>query len=78
MGAAKDTYGTILGQRLRSQPIEREKLEEILKPVGGRYLNIVVGDRVVLLEGRDKGKIGKITKVEAKHGEVTVGGLNMV
>jgi ribosomal protein L24 len=41
-------------------------------------LNIVKGDRVVLLEGRDKGKIGKITNVDTKRVECTVEGLNMV
>ena len=78
MGSAKETYGTILGQRIRGQPIDHRKLDEVLKPVGGRYLNIVAGDRVVLLEGRDKGKIGKITATDAKKGECTVAGLNMV
>jgi large subunit ribosomal protein L24 len=78
VGAAKETYGTILGQRIRGQPVQRARLEEVLKPVGGKYLNIVAGDRVVLLEGRDKGKIGKITETSAKTGECTVEGMNMV
>jgi large subunit ribosomal protein L24 len=33
---------------------------------------------VVLLEGRDKIKIGKITETNASTGECTVEGLNMV
>lgn len=78
VGSAKETYGTINGQRIRGQPMERVKIEEALKNVGGKYLNIVVGDRVVLLEGRDKGKIGKITATNLSAAECTVEGLNMV
>jgi large subunit ribosomal protein L24 len=78
VGDAKDTYGTIISQRTRGQPLDIRKRDEVLKDVGGRYLNIVAGDRVVLLEGRDKGKIGKITSTDARRGTCTVEGLNMV
>ncbi|KAI1245522.1 hypothetical protein MGN70_012412 [Eutypa lata] len=44
---------------------------------GGAYnLNLAVGDRVVLLDGPDKGKIGNITTVMPETAEVTVDGLN--
>ncbi|KAI1863954.1 hypothetical protein JX265_005043 [Neoarthrinium moseri] len=43
---------------------------------GATNLNITVGDRVVLLEGPDKGRIGKITDVQKQTMEVIVGGLN--
>lgn len=78
VGDAKETYGTILGQRIRGQPLDYRKIEKVLEPFGGKYLNIVAGDRVVLIEGRDKGKIGKVSKIDAKNGELTVEGLNMV
>lgn len=46
---------------------------------GGAYnLNLAVGDRVVLLDGPDKGKIGNITTVMPETAEVTVDGLNKV
>lgn len=46
---------------------------------GGAYkLNLAVGDRVVLLEGPDKGKIGLINHILHESAEVTVDGLNKV
>lgn len=78
VGDKKDTYGTVSSQRLRGPILEKKDAEEAMKPFGGRYLNIVKGDRVVLLEGRDKGKIGKIITVNPKSVECTVEGLNMV
>ena len=77
VGDNKSTYGTISTMRLRGSPLTLEARLK-LNPEGGRYATIVVGDRVVLLEGRDKGKIGKIMKLDAKRQEVTVEGLNMV
>jgi len=41
-------------------------------------VNIVADDRVVLLEGRDKGKIGKVVSTDPKRNECTVEGCNMV
>jgi large subunit ribosomal protein L24 len=78
VGDKKDTYGTVSSQRLQGPILEHKDVDEALEPFGGRYLNIVKGDRVVLLEGRDKGKIGKITNVNTKRVECTVEGLNMV
>ena len=78
VGNRKDTFGTIGTQRMRGPLLEDKDLQDALKPVGGRYLNIVKGDRVVLLEGRDKGKIAKITAVDAKRAECTIEGLNLV
>lgn len=77
VGLKKDTYGTISTMRLRGKELS---LEERLKlnPDGGRYPTIVAGDRVVLLQGRDKGKIGKVAALDAARQEVTVEGLNMV
>lgn len=77
-GLAKDTYGTIDGQRLKGPNLEGGKRREATKQVGGKYLNIVTGDRVVLLEGRDKGKIGVIASTNPRAGECTVKDLNMV
>ncbi len=78
VGDLKDTYGTINSQRLRGRELSDEEREVALESVGGRYLNLVKGDRVVLLEGRDKGKIGTISSTDAKRAELTVEGLNMV
>jgi large subunit ribosomal protein L24 len=78
VGDDKDTYGTIDQALLQFPTIHKDKREEVLKNVGGKYLNIVKGDRVVLLEGRDKGKIGKIIDLDASRGMCKVEGLNMV
>ncbi len=78
VGLAKDTYGTVSTYRLRGKELAFEEKEEALAPFGGRWLNIVKGDRVVLLEGRDKGQIGEISAVDASRVECTVKGLNMV
>ena len=77
VGLNKDTYGTINSMSLRGPSLTlQQRLEK--NPEGGRYANIVVGDRVVLLEGRDKGKIGKISARDPGRQEVTVEGLNLV
>lgn len=78
VGDLRNTYGTISGQRLRGQELTRDEQEEMLRPVGGKYLNIVKGDRVVILEGRDKGKIGDVAETDWKTGQCTIQGLNMV
>ncbi|KAI0181345.1 hypothetical protein GGR52DRAFT_30874 [Hypoxylon sp. FL1284] len=44
---------------------------------GGAYnLNVVVGDRVVLVDGPEKGQIGKISSIDKAKAELVVDGLN--
>jgi len=43
-----------------------------------KNLHVKNGDRVVLLAGKDKGKIGNVRKVDRSEGKVVVEGLNMV
>ncbi|KAI1637062.1 hypothetical protein F4809DRAFT_606039 [Biscogniauxia mediterranea] len=44
---------------------------------GGAYnLNLVVGDRVVLIDGPDKGRIGHVQAIDHDRAELTVKGLN--
>lgn len=45
---------------------------------GAKSLNLAVGDRVVLLDGPDKGRIGKISDIQKHNMEVVVDGLNKV
>lgn len=78
VGDSKEIYGTVHQQWMRGRLLPYEDRMEALKTVGGRYLNIVKNDRVVLLEGRDKGKIGKITNVDPARAECTVEGMNLV
>ncbi|KAI9848182.1 MAG: hypothetical protein M1837_000856 [Sclerophora amabilis] len=70
VGDLRDTYGTVDSRRI--QGIDKPRKERT------RFWNIVEGDRVVLLEGRDKGKIGEVKSVSKEKEEVLVRGLNMV
>ena len=70
VGAETETYGAVDSRRLRGP--EKPKTERL------KIWNFVEGDRVVIIEGRDKGKIGTIKKVHKQSEEVEVEGLNMV
>ncbi|KAI9680475.1 MAG: hypothetical protein M1817_003915 [Caeruleum heppii] len=70
VGDAKETYGTMDTRRLKGPEIPRE---ERLK-----LWTIVPGDRVVSIEGRDKGKIAEVRSIDGKRNEVEVQGLNLV
>lgn len=78
VGDNADKYGTLGQGALRGPLLEKAAREKARECIGGRYMNIVQGDRVVLLDGRDKGKIGKIIAVDTQRCEFTVEGLNMV
>src|SRR3954469_11944999 len=41
-------------------------------------LRIKTDDRVVVIAGKDKGKTGRVLRVDVKHDKVFVEGLNMV
>jgi len=79
VGLKKDTYGAIDSQRLRGRVWTPARRKELLKPWGGeKWLNIAKGDRVVMLEGREKGRIGEITNIDLERCQVTLKGMNMV
>jgi large subunit ribosomal protein L24 len=78
VGKNKETYGALDSQNIQGPRLRRAEAEEILEVWGGRFLNIREGDRVVILEGRDKGKIGPVISIDKKRAEVTVEGMNMV
>ena len=69
VGDAKETYGAMEMERVRPVDIAEEKRV--------KFWNIVENDRVVVIEGRDKGKIGIVKSLEKKSNMVVVGGLNM-
>lgn len=74
-GELRDTYGALNAQRIRGQ--EMSEAELIKRNIPKRWA-ITAGDRVVLLDGRDKGKIGKVLACDRGRGELTVEGLNLV
>ena len=41
-------------------------------------MNFKVGDKVVVIAGKDKDKEGKVLSVDAKNGKVVVEGINML
>lgn len=41
-------------------------------------MKIKKGDKVVVIAGKDKGKEGKVLKVDAKNNKVVIEGVNMV
>lgn len=45
---------------------------------GKRYLGLAVNDRVVVMEGPDKGRIGRVMKIDLEKAEIFVDGLNRV
>ena len=49
-----------------------------MKKETNTQLHVKAGDRVIVLSGKDKGKIGNIKKVYAKEGKVEVEGVNII
>ncbi|KAI9054195.1 hypothetical protein LZ554_001366 [Drepanopeziza brunnea f. sp. 'monogermtubi'] len=78
VGDKKDSYGTVDMQRMQGRTLYGKEKWDILNFWGGKRLNLAKQDRVVLLEGRDKGKIGKVTEIDMIRAECTVEGLNMM
>ena len=80
VGAWAGRQGVIHEARYRSyQTLPRALRDRRCAWAGGyENLNLVVGDRVVLLEGPDKGRIGKIFEIDEDASEVYVKDLNKV
>ena len=43
-----------------------------------KKLHVKKGDKVIVISGNDKGKIGNVVEVSPKEGKVIVSGINMV
>lgn len=69
VGEDQETYGTLPAELMRCRDVP-EKLRMRWK--------FALGDRVVLLEGRDKGKIGEIVEINHETETIVVQGLNLV
>lgn len=50
----------------------------IPKHLRRKYINIAAGDRVCIMKGKDKGKIGEVIRVDPNNETVLVKDLNMV
>ena len=78
VGNQKETWGTINSLRSKGPVLAKKERWEQRLFVGGKHPTIVVNDRVAIMEGRDKGKIGTIVEMDFSRGECKVEGLNMV
>jgi large subunit ribosomal protein L24 len=78
VGNQKETWGTINSLRSKGPVLAKKERWEQRLFVGGKYPTIVVNDRVAIMEGRDKGKIGTIVEMDFSRGECKIEGLNMV
>lgn len=78
VGDAKRTYGALSAHLQDGSKLRDREVSQMLNRLGWVMFNIVEGDRVVLLQGRDKGKIGKVIEVDKESAQVKVDGLNMV
>ena len=64
-----------MGMHILTELTEREK-EEVKRRMGDNEFR--VRDRVVVLEGRDKGKIGQILSIDEEKMSATIDGINSV
>jgi large subunit ribosomal protein L24 len=70
IGDKADTYGTMPIQLMQGMTVpEKQRM---------KYWNFAEADRVVVIRGREKGKIGKIWDIDTEREEVTLQYLNMV
>lgn len=70
VGDSAESYGTVHPRRISGI--------EVPKSMRTKYWTIVEQDRVVILMGRDKGKIGVVTDTDRDAETVTVRGFNLV
>ena len=70
VGDAAESYGTT-DTRLVQLPTLMKKDRKRTQLIGE-------GDRVVIVKGRDQGKIGKVSSVDEETGSITITGLNLV
>ncbi|EER26179.1 hypothetical protein D8B26_003481 [Coccidioides posadasii str. Silveira] len=68
-GDRNGLYGTISTNRLR--------MPRVLEEQRIKYMTIAPGDRVCMVRGRDRGKIGKVLNVDAESETVTIEGINI-
>lgn len=81
VGSQKDIYGSVGGRLIRGPQLlagstRQKQFQANLEGFGGHLY--VVNDRVVVIEGHDKGKIGVIKEIDEETGEAVVGGMNLV
>ncbi|KAI0453177.1 hypothetical protein F5B21DRAFT_480405 [Xylaria acuta] len=77
IGEFHDALGSITQHRFSSRGLTLAKRNARCQWAGGaHYLSLAAGDRVVLLDGPDKGRIGEVAEINHEGAEVTVKELN--
>lgn len=70
VGDDKEKFGTVeSSQVFKVPPPKKDAVNQ---------WHVFKGDRVVILKGRDKGKIGEVSSINKENDTVTVQGLNLV
>lgn len=70
VGVVKGSFGAL--------EADRQNLPDVRVSKRVKYCNFVSGDRVCVVDGREKGKIGEVVDVDRATETVTVQGLNVV
>lgn len=78
VGDVAEKYGAASPYLLRPPPLSEKEQKKALEPYGGKLLHFRKGDRVVMIQGRDKGKISTIREIDRERASVTVDKLNVV
>lgn len=92
VGAGADKYGAITQEQVQkpSIPIHTQRNRNMVREKKGleleyplvvddqKYFPIVADDRVVVIRGREKGKIGVVQSIVKQTHEVLIKGVNMV
>jgi large subunit ribosomal protein L24 len=92
IGDEVDKYGALTGEQIQKPEIpvhtqrnrNEARLKRGLEPIyplvvdDMKYFHVVTGDRVVVVNGREKGKMGVVRDVIERTHEVIVAGVNMV
>ncbi|PGH27524.1 hypothetical protein AJ80_00765 [Polytolypa hystricis UAMH7299] len=68
VGDREGLYGTISGERTRAPAIPKEKQKSLVF--------LAAGDRVCVIRGRDKGRIGNVGSVDKESDTLTISGIN--
>ncbi|KAI9375389.1 hypothetical protein BJX61DRAFT_531593 [Aspergillus egyptiacus] len=63
------SFGALMPQAMQPPPVP--------KHLRRKYINFAAGDRVCIMKGRDKGKIGEVARVDAENETVVVKDLNV-
>lgn len=63
-------FGTSPSYRLNIPKLPKEKRR--------KHINLLAGDRVCIMKGKDKGKIGYVTNLDPETEHVTIKDLNLV